>query len=146
MNRSLASLLFVFISPVLFAAPVPKELRRDRIVGTWKVVSVYSNGNLAQAATDHWTIEPNGDLNTHSGPDAPENPKPGVRLNFDPAKRNVEYFENADRKGSPGIYEMNGDELKIAFNHGGNIRPTSLESGPGINLWKFTRVDTEGKR
>ena len=146
MMRTLAAITFLLITPELFAAPVPKELRRDRIVGTWKVVTVHSDGKLANAASNYWTIDPNGDLNTHNNPDAPASPSPEVRLNFDLARRGVEYFENASRKGSPGIYELKGDELTIAFNIASDTRPRSFEAGQGINLWKFTRVDSEGKK
>ena len=144
MNRALFTILVLGLPTA--AAPVPKELKKDPLVGTWKVVSVNSNGSVGQAATDHWTIEDGGDLNSHNGARAPANPSPAVRLIFDPARRSVEYYRTQDRSGSPGIYKMEGETLTIAFNHASDIRPVSFTSGKGINLWTFTRIQPEGKR
>ncbi len=67
-------------------------------------------------------------------------------MTFDRKTRSVNYLELNGGHDYPGLYEFDGDTLKMCFALTGDIRPTAVGTGPDLNLWTFKRVDAVGKK
>ena len=137
--RSLALILLLAV-PAL-AAPVPKELKNrpdaERYVGTWETVVSESNGQPHSKA--RWTFDDKLKMVS--------NPLPGKEggtsewvIKIDPMKSP----KTIDIGSYPGIYEIDGDDIKIAYTLGGP-RPTEVKSGNGIYYTVLRRVPERKK-
>ena len=137
--RSFA-LILLFAAPTL-AAPVPKELkyRSDAAcyVGTWDTVVSESNGKPYSKA--RWTFDDKLKMTS--------NPLPGGVggtsiwiIKIDPKQTP----KTIDIGSYPGIYEIDGDDIKIAYTLGGP-RPTEVKSGNGVYYSVLRRVPESKK-
>jgi uncharacterized protein (TIGR03067 family) len=116
----------------------PKEF--EKIQGIWKVTTMESSG-VARAPTARtaarYVLVVVGDtyvLNTHAG-----------TIALDLGKKTVDMKITEGRyKGQtlPGIFELSGDNLKIAFPSPvtGGERPKELKSGPDTSILVYTLV------
>jgi uncharacterized protein (TIGR03067 family) len=118
-----------------------------KLQGTWNIVSLELNGETMPVSAmgnarfviqgDHFTAQGMGA--TYEGTlevDASATPK-NINMNFTagPEKGNK----------SLGIYELDGDNLRICLTTRGDVRPKSFAAPPGtgfaLEVWKRKRVD-----
>jgi len=127
--------------PLMLAAPVPKDFKKptdaDRIVGRWEIV----------ASNRHERPNPGGIGIVY------EFQKDGacVIVHQDKSRHPIMY--SLDPTGTPktyrwicpwgrwhGVYELNGDTLKIAAVGETHALPPSPRSGPGIQYSELRRL------
>ena len=142
-----SALPLLAMSSALAAAPVPEELKRKGLEGTWKLVAVNDAGKpLAVTSGQHWTIDAAGRLTSHYG-DPLAGDKSIIRLVVDPRMKTLEYEITDGRDITyPGRYVTDGDALEICCNYNGGSRPTAVESGRDLYLWTLKRVKVEAKK
>jgi uncharacterized protein (TIGR03067 family) len=122
---------------LVVAAPAPPEKEKkdeEKIQGTWVVTSV-EDGGRAEADKVGVKFVFEGDAVTIKDPRRDEKAK----IKLDPAKKPKAIDITAAEGGGPakmvqGIYEFNGDELKICFTKGAGGRPTEFVSKPDSNV------------
>jgi uncharacterized protein (TIGR03067 family) len=129
-------LMFAAASLLLIAADA-KEAELKKLEGSWKIVSIGRQGEAlkdAGSATETWTVK--GDQYTAKAGSAMAK----YRLNVDPNKRPRtidQTLERPDGKLVPmyGIYELNGDNLKICLSFSGKEeeRPDSFTTPMNSN-------------
>ena len=131
---------FVFVGLLVFtgalhAAPVPKELKKAfKPEGTWEMISIDSYGNkLNFGAGLHWTLDEKGNMIGHVGaaPPSPA-PKSSLQFTFHAEDKTVEYRANNGQRVCLGVYEFDGDTLKICCNLRGDARPRPSPRPPRI--------------
>ena len=119
MRHAIALLL---VAAVAVAAPVPKAKAKrpdaEVFVGEWDVVSTELNGEPQVTHAKVWKID--ADLKMKSV--HPRGRELDWALKIDPAKAPKE-IDVSDYKG---IYEIDGDEIRIAYTVGGD-RPTAFD-------------------
>jgi uncharacterized protein (TIGR03067 family) len=144
----LGAFAMLLAAPSLFAAPVPKEVRKvEKFEGTWKVVGLDSRGTANAIGDDsYWTIDDAGMLHLHTGAARMQGVPSNIRMTFDRKLRSVNYTELNGGHDYPGLFEIDGDTLKMCFTLTGAVRPAAIGTGPDINLWTFKRVDPEGRK
>jgi uncharacterized protein (TIGR03067 family) len=124
---------------LIVAAPAPPEKDKkdeDKIQGTWAVVSIEIGG---QRQTDeegkNLKLVIKGDAITVNGPDKEEKAK--FKLDAAKKPRTIDITpeeKKLDGKQVLGIYELNGDELKICYTEDGATRPTEFVSKTGSGI------------
>ena len=140
MRPLLAVALLVGFAP---AAPVPKTLKKqddkDAILGTW---------NPAPGRTEWFEFKADGNMKAwNTGVSAAS----GVpyKWSIDPTatpKRMTWYSPGEAKPSWEGVYELDGDTLKVCSG-GGKARPTELKAvGKGGMLNTFKRVKDEPKK
>jgi uncharacterized protein (TIGR03067 family) len=106
--------------------PVKKDLAK--LQGIWKVESAVVGGENVPA-------EIRADMSlTFKGEEVipAKNPKDIATIKLDPSKKPAAIdLTEKNQKTSLGIYEINGDTLKLCFNEPGKGRPTTFESAKG---------------
>lgn len=146
----IAALLLLAISSTLIAAPVPKEVKKEeKTEGTWQLESLSAFGRPAGlGGIQYWTLDAEGYVTTHQTPAPPENAVKHLQLAFEPKTKAVDYkYTNGNNTGYPGMYELDGDTLKICCNlKGTGVRPTTVDAGSDVYLWTFKRVKAEAKK
>jgi uncharacterized protein (TIGR03067 family) len=113
------------------------ETARDqkRIQGTWKAVSGEAAGkNLPKQRVDDLTVVFTGDkmaVTTSNG-----SRESTFKLD---ASKKPKIIDLVDENGqtAPGIYEFEGDTLRICLNQGSSERPTSFLTKPDTRLRSF---------
>lgn len=121
----------------LVAADAPSDAAKidlEKMQGKWAVVTLENDGKaLAAEAAKAYTFTVKGDRYTLKGGD--DNYQ-GV-LKLDPSKKPKALdasFVDADGKDkgkAQGIYDLDGDKLRIAWREKGDGRPTDFASKPG---------------
>jgi len=109
--------------------------------GTWKLVSYTDNGQTAQADLtwivrgDHYVIGIDGNTG--------DDPYP---FQLDPSQKRIDVHHHDTPEGTygghfKGIYEIQGDSLKVCYDLMGQRYPTSFAAGPGSRqvLYQFER-------
>jgi uncharacterized protein (TIGR03067 family) len=124
----------------------PAEADADLLQGTWVVEAAELDGKKASAAElkDLLLIFKDDQMITKK----PGGSESGI-FKLDPTKtpKNIEIgqSERDTTDMAPGIYELNGDNLKICFTRGRDVnrakRPSTFETKPGSNmmLWVLKR-------
>lgn len=151
------ALVAVALGSSVTAAPVPKAIKKHGpLDGTWEVVEWYSGGNKVNAAatTIRWTIDgenltidrqANGRgvvLRPAANPPAymlvkadPNSPKAvDYTITYNGGARTVSY---------PGLFETDGDTLKVCYGLRGNGRPVECKAEETNVLYVFKRVAAE---
>jgi len=144
--------LSVFAASVM-SAPVPKVKAGDKeaILGTWKEVTFdIGEGRLLKTGTVY-VFETDGVLRAFNDSDKTEEK---WRYKIDPTAE-VKTIDltapdgNDQAKTLPGIYELDGDTLKICTQTGPNLgRPKELKSGTAwapLSTFKRVKEETKGK-
>jgi uncharacterized protein (TIGR03067 family) len=115
MRPLLAVALLAALAP---AAPVPKPLKKasnaELLVGRWKPV---------EGQTQWYQFNADGTLRTWYGNDSPDGPTQ-YRVALDPTARPKRITWVGISSGKPeweGIYELNGDTLKVAYSPVPNV-------------------------
>jgi len=131
------------ISLAFAPAPRPKPRKQSEdvklIQGTWEIVSRTRAGNPVShivstaeiTATTLTLVNASGDWRSP------------FTLTLDPTKK-PPWFEKRSVKGtttSLGIYELQGDSLKLAYtSRGGGVRPTDFDATrPGVTVDVYRR-------
>jgi uncharacterized protein (TIGR03067 family) len=123
----------------------PKEEDREKLQGTWYAVSVESHGQKAPLGRilakgvhlvidgDQWTLkEVRGD------------PDKAYTARLDPTRRPKHIditYDSGENKGrtSLGIYERDGNTLRVCLGEPGDPRPTKFDGGGTYTLEVFKR-------
>jgi uncharacterized protein (TIGR03067 family) len=122
---------------LLVGAPVPKALHRkhppdpERLLGAWRIVE--ENGGPPRGADIIWTFTA-GKMHSSSG-----NTDWTIRLDPDQSPKHIDITDY------PGIYEFDGDKLKIAYTTG-RQRPTDFTRGNGVSTNVLERADDPPKK
>ena len=145
MLRSIALLLLA--SPLAFAAPVPKELKRTdetAILGTWRVMRYCAYNEDRVIPLTLWRFD-------GAGKGQFWNPTGRQDMAYtllppDGAKSPNGFDYGWDHFKMKGLYRLDGDTLKIAMNNdGGKVRAADLAPGKNTWYWEFERVPAEAK-
>jgi RNA polymerase sigma factor (sigma-70 family) len=127
------------------AADAPRDSDERKVQGTWYTVAVESHGRKAPLevilakdvrlviAGERWTLkEMQGD------------PDKGYTVRLDASKKpgTIDFvYESGENKGrtSLGIYELNGNTLRVCVGEPGDPRPTEFDGGGTRTLEVFQR-------
>ena len=135
--------LLLAVSPLAFAAPVPKELRRtddQTILGTWQMVVHSSDGGPSTPQSVKWRLEPDGKAFIVD----PADSAIGYRLHPELSPRGFDW--KLPGTLHLGLYHLEGDTLRVVITNGAaTVRPTELKAAPGVIYCEFNRVISEGK-
>lgn len=137
-----ALLLATVVVTAVTAAPVPKQLKAkhppdpERFVGKWDVVRTELNGQPLATHAKLWTID--AGLKMKSFHDSGQVLNWALKL--DPSKSPSEI----DVSSYKGIYEFDGDEVRIAYTLGG-ARPATFDAKPDVYLEVLRRATDTGK-
>ena len=137
--------MYFLVAALVLAAPAPAEDKKDaeKLQGEWMIVS-FDRGTIREpgdAEATKWKVVIKDDLMTIN--DGKRDEKVTIRL--DSAKKPKEIDLTPQDKGADakvlGIYELNGDDLKICFTKAGGARPTKFAWDPdaGKTLIVFKR-------
>ena len=132
-------ILLLLVPSALTAAPVPKEIRKEGTrEGVWKLLKIdLPGGGASTGMTHNWVIDAKDDV-SFSGPQE-RSAEIRFRLTFDPAAKHCDYKTPSMATPYLGVYELDGDSLKIAIDFGGGPRPKAL-GAPGAYTYNFRRV------
>jgi uncharacterized protein (TIGR03067 family) len=130
------ALALVCLAAVAVAAPVPKAVKPKRadaevFVGTWETAVNEMNGNPSAKAI--WTFDPDLTMWSKQPGDQGQGSKWAIKL--DPEKSPKEI----DIGHLPGIYEFDGDDIRVIFSYG-KARPTGYEAQPQGHYVLLRRV------
>ncbi len=132
---------------LVVAAPAPPEKEKkddEKIQGTWVVVSVERGGRPDEEGKKA-KVEFQGDTVIIHDPRHEEKAK--IKLDPTTKPRSIDITPQGpgDSKIVLGIYEFNGDELKLCFTMGKEGRPTEFASKPDseVSLIVLKRVKKE---
>ena len=140
----LALALLLVALPTAFAAPVPKELRktdRNTIAGVWILTgSCNGGGQISPPDGSSWKFDADGQATITSKTGTTSG---GVKFAIDP-KTEPKSFDWICPWGEwYGVYELKDDTFTIyisskkqAPDKGRNVQ---LKTGPGIEMYSFTR-------
>jgi uncharacterized protein (TIGR03067 family) len=123
------------------ASPTDEETERDqkRIQGTWQAVSGEVAGqNLPKQRVEDLTIafaDHKATVTTSNG-----SRESTYKLDATQKPRAIDLTDENGRM-APGIYEFEGDTLRICVNQGGSERPASFRTKPDtrLRLYVFQR-------
>jgi uncharacterized protein (TIGR03067 family) len=155
MRYLLGSFVLFASCAALIAAPVPKEKPavkdEDAILGTWSFEKIDTgdeggeNGPpQEQLAKMRLEFKKDGKMTISRGEAGKE--KNGT-YKLDPTAKVKSIDLIDERRTSPGIYELNGDTLKLCIAEGNNaVRPTEMKpDGKRIAVVTLKRVKDDGK-
>jgi uncharacterized protein (TIGR03067 family) len=132
--------VMILTAGFLTAADPPKSdaapSDKDRLQGTWSAVSMENNGKPAPPeAIKGAKLVFTGDQYTLKGEESYQG-----TFTLDPTRKpktiDTTFVEvEGGKKGTAlGIYELEGDRLKICWRHGGKERPTEFATKPNSGL------------
>jgi len=116
------------------AAPIPKDFKpkdddRTRIVGRWAILP-------ANANSGEWEFFADGTARLPGR----QGTEPSILYTMDP-KGTPKAFTWRPPWGSwKGVYELSGDELRIAVVSGNGPMPTEAKAGTGYEFYEFRRA------
>jgi uncharacterized protein (TIGR03067 family) len=122
--------ILVFLTATLRGQDAKKEL--DKLQGTWSVTAMEMDENQVPPDSVKGTVTFKGDLMVVAG----LSPKPAEhKVKLDPSKKPKSLDVTNDGKGKLGIYQLEGDEMKVCLPIGRRTeRPTEFKSAKGSNL------------
>lgn len=133
--RSIAALYVVAVAAAS-AAPVPKAMKKqlpdpERFVGEWDVVSTELNGQPLTNHSKAWTIDADLKMKSHH--------QAGQVLNWTLKIAPEKVPKEIDLTNYKGIYEVDGDDIRVAYTIGGD-RPTTFDPQPGVYVEVIRRA------
>lgn len=137
-RRVLFALLVVAAAAT--AAPVPKSIKRKPANGS-DIVGLWVNH---PGETSGWVFREDGT----AGVGDPANPACKAIYKVDPTQtpKHLDWSQDGGKSWYLGIYEVDGDVLKINFGGGGSgVRPTVLGPNTGFQWVTGTRKEGFGK-
>jgi len=143
-------ILLLLATPLGFAAPVPKELKRNdderAILGTWQMVKQYRDGVDAGPQPLLWRFKVDGTAMIVNTDDRTANLEVAYKL--DPAGKSSGFDWIWPGSTYLGLYRLDGDKLTVVFacrDKDRQPRPTELKAVVGVYYSEFRRVKPEGK-
>lgn len=126
------ALLVCLLAVPAFAAPIPKEYRQkaddlSRIVGSW---TPFPGGG------EPWQFFADG---TAKLPGRGSN-EPPILFTMDPKSTPKTFMWKPSWGTWNGVYELKGDEFRIAIVSGNGARPTEAKPGTGYEYYEFRRA------
>jgi RNA polymerase sigma factor (sigma-70 family) len=120
-----------------------KDAKPAKLDGTWLAVELSKDGNAVPKDEVEKTkvVFKDGTLTVTDGDKVKEG-KVQIDITKKPATIDITIAEGEGKEETHlGIFEVDGDTLKICFAHAGNERPTAFESqaGSGLRLGVFKR-------
>jgi uncharacterized protein (TIGR03067 family) len=143
MKRLLCPLLGVALAALLAVTPPPSQApppragegRKD-LVGTWVAATALIDGESFDATTkikvDRFRFEISQGKLVFRHPQGSDKATCTLGPAADGGPRTIDLvlLRSADKgKSMPGVYELNGDTLKLAFGKVGGRRPTDFQRG-----------------
>lgn len=128
--------------PLLSAAPVPKDFKKDatKLSGEWALVGSDIDGvpgNIDQKMV-FWTFDGDSLTIRESAPGVRSTATFHIKTDAKAVPMVIEFVGDGNRLG---IYGIKAGVLVICMGMGAGIRPTNLDGGKGIVRWTFGRVD-----
>ncbi len=151
-----ALLILFVLGTTAVAAPVPKELKRDPLVGKWNLRTMTFDKESIDRTSDGvvWNIDVVHALTVSVDKSAAEVPVAAVRaplgwvltsngpssaqLRFDSAHSNIEH--GTGHLASAGTYSLDGDTLTICLGFPGRPRPNTIDDSEQAMVWILKRV------
>jgi uncharacterized protein (TIGR03067 family) len=138
-------LLGVVLVPAADAPPDAAKLERQKLQGSWTIVSHENNGKKAAAKTiSGWNLTVAGErMTTRDGLDLLDESTFRLDVKAKPKALDLTFTAGPDKDQSVrGIYQLAGDTLTLCFAEPGKERPKELASkeGSGHLLFVFKRV------
>ena len=120
------------------AAPIPKELRKEASrEGAWKLVKIdLPGGGQSTGMTHNWVLNAKDEV-IFRGPQE-HSDEIRFRLAFDPKTKHLDFLRGAEVH--KGLYEHEGDSLKLSINFSGGDRPKDVSPTNGSYTYHFQRV------
>jgi uncharacterized protein (TIGR03067 family) len=136
-----AALLCLVVVLTAAAAPVPKALKRpvpdpERFVGGWDVLRTELDGQPLTTHATVWAIDADLNMKSHH----PSGQVLTWALRLDPSRSP----KQIDVGSYKGIYEFDGDEVRIAYTLGGD-RPATFDAKPDVYVETLRRAAEKGK-
>ena len=134
--RTLAALLAVAL-PAL-AAPVPKELRKHELVGTWEITTsnVWGGGPSDQYNGQRWRFAESGVFTiTERG-----QPKPRLTGSFTQTADGMSILYGERGVPAKSLYERDDDTLRLANTKLNGQRAADLRPSADAVIYTFKRV------
>lgn len=128
--RALAMLL-LFALPTAFAAPVPKELRKASIVGTWEMTGMMvGEAKHVDSHGHRWCFGADGGF---------KNPAYSTgRYAVHPV--GVDFWFGQETTPALALTELNGDTLRVAFPKDRAVRAADFVPANNNVVYTFQRV------
>jgi uncharacterized protein (TIGR03067 family) len=127
------------LAPLATAAPVPKAIKKvpdpERIQGAWDIELAEHNGRPFSKAI--WSFD--GEKMTSRSRPEDAGSSWGYRLDPAQSPKHFDLTDTTGRSQYPGIYEFDGEKLKIAYTLGGE-RPTEFKSSERVYLNVLVRA------
>lgn len=131
------SLTALFLLPAVALSADDTKKDREKLKGTWDVVTWVQSGKAVSAqAIKGCTVTFSEDKMTIK--------TPGIAITFfyemdantkpKTINRWYEVKQGDEKKPSPGIYELDGDTLKVCWDYYGQPKPTEFGSKDGSSL------------
>jgi len=118
------SVALLVLAAVGAAAPALKEADGEQVKGTWVVVVSEKGGEKQKGQVGERAVIDGDHITLHWG-----EKRAHMRYRLDPGKRPKRIdLENEQRETAPGIYELDGDTLRICHPKGGAVRSDKFES------------------
>jgi uncharacterized protein (TIGR03067 family) len=148
MLRIPAVLAGLFVAASIAAAADPKEeaVKKDlkALDGTWHLTDIVKDGKEVPIPPGSAVVElviSDGKYREKVGKDEVEVGTFTVDPSKSPKTMDVMILEGTDKgKKQFGLYELKGDELKVAFAPPGKDRPTALAGKEGVTVITYKRV------
>lgn len=151
--RPLSLLALSLFASTLCSAPVPKEKEKtrdeDAILGTWAIEKFDSGGapngpSPEEIANIKFIFKKDGKLAMTGGPNGEER---DAEYKLDPAAKLKTIDMTLDGRTALGLYELDGDILKLCVAEGDNAaRPEQFKAdGKRISVVTFKRLKDEKK-
>ncbi|HYV35121.1 MAG TPA: TIGR03067 domain-containing protein [Gemmataceae bacterium] len=135
MSRSLIAFALL-LSSLAAATAQDDAAKKDlaKMQGVWKIESAIQGGEtIPNEITAKLTFTFKGNEVVPS-----DNPADVAKVTLDPSKKPPAFdLTEKNAKTSLGIYEIQGDTLKLCFNGPGEPRPTAFESAKGSKAVYF---------
>jgi uncharacterized protein (TIGR03067 family) len=140
MIRALSVLLLS--APLASAAPVPKEVKGpSKLDGLWEIAAMEVLGKPREWPAMRWKIEGEKITILHALPGAAPAVRGIIGIKIDPAApKSIDYNTAGRGPPRPGLYEVDGDTLKVVLNVSGADRPATMKSDESTVFYTFKRV------
>jgi uncharacterized protein (TIGR03067 family) len=126
------------------AAKPPASSDNERIQGTWRLVATESEGQRypSKGPPDSMPLHifHAGSFTYQTG--GTTSGRGNYRIDASQTPKAIDFIPEGQAEGAPGIYELQGDRLRICSAAPGSARPTSFvtKAGSGTAVYSYERV------